>query len=164
MPVTVEGIEELKLLIQQTGEKAVKGALDQMKIAGVEIQELAIKYAPVDKGNLEAAIKTDVEGGGRNEDTGQFQRKEVSVYIDMDMPVDDPGRKHQATVGDYAYEIHEHLTPVGPKQLGPLSREKQAGQSEIVGGGFLERAGNDLEEKILADVTRAVVEIIGSEE
>jgi len=51
------------------------------------------------------------------------------------MPI--PGRPGK-TVGDYAYEMHEHLTPVGPLQLGPLSSAKASGAT--VGGGFLTRA------------------------
>jgi len=58
----------------------------------------------------------------------------------MDVP-ERRGKK----VGDYAYFIHEHLTPAGSWQLGEESEAKQSGQQEQVGGGFMDRAAEEVE-------------------
>jgi hypothetical protein len=53
--------------------------------------------------------------------------------------------------------MHENLTPYGPLNLGKNSRAKQAGQSEMVGGRFLERAADQISDGImnrLIEVTR----------
>ena len=90
--------------------------------------------APIDKGNLEDAIMVTDSGGGRN-DLGQFVRKSVDVFVDGDHPANG-----MHTVGEYAMDMHENLTPYGDLKLGPLSQAKQAGSPVIVGGGFIERA------------------------
>lgn len=134
MGVTVSGISELTYLLRQAGPKAQKGAIDGMRKEADEIVELAKKYAPIDKGNLEEAINWEETAGGRDS-LGRFAKKEIVIGID--------GEKSAGankTVGDYAYEMHEHLTPYGEYGLGPLSEAKQRGQSELVGGKFLERA------------------------
>jgi len=110
---------------------------------------LASKFAPKDDGELENAIKVR-DGDGQRGADGRFQRKTVEVYVDVNMPTAD-GR----TVGDYAYEMHEHLTPFGPLQLGPESVSKQASQSEMVGGKFLERAVEERADKIMENLTTA---------
>jgi hypothetical protein len=142
MPTKVQGVintEEMLLRLDTTVKKRVVKVL--VKRAEM-IRDTARKMAPVDEGNLEEAIKLRGDAIGRTRDEfGRFQRTEVDVYVDMDQPVPDrPGK----TVGDYAYEMHEHLTPMGPLQLGPGSQAKQDGQSEQVGGGFLERAADEV--------------------
>ncbi|WKZ86342.1 hypothetical protein N5B55_05150 [Ralstonia pickettii] len=134
MGIEVSGVERLRMVLEQAGERAVRGVFKQMVTEAEGVRDLARKFAPVDEGNLEQAIKVQVEGGGRDE-RGRFARKSVAVYIDMATPAEN-GR----TVGDYAWEMHEHLTPYGPLQLGKRSQAKQDGQSEMVGGKFLERA------------------------
>lgn len=136
MGIKVSGIDELTFLLRQVGPKAQRGALDAMRDEAQDIVDLAKKYAPIDKGNLEEAIRFEEQGGGRDS-AGRFARKEIVIGIDADKPAD-----ANKTVGDYAYEMHEHLTPYGEYKLGPRSMQKQAGQSERVGGKFLERAVN----------------------
>lgn len=145
MGMEIEGADELAILLTQSGGKAVKGVLDQMRKEAAKIQELAQKYAPIDHGNLEDAIKVRTQGGGRDE-SGRFGRKSISVFIDMNAPAFD-GR----TVGEYAYVMHEHLLPFGSGgyNLGKHSQAKQAGQSEIVGGRFLERAADDVSKDMM---------------
>lgn len=136
MGIAVTGIEELRYLLEQTGKKAVEGVINQMKEEGREIRDLARKMAPVDEHNLERAIKVRAVGGGRDS-AGRFARKSVEVFVDEDTDVPSkPGR----TVGEYAYIMHEHLTPYGHLRLGEKSLQKQGGQPELVGGGYLERA------------------------
>jgi hypothetical protein len=151
MSVTVEGTN-LGLLLQQMGEKVTRGVFAQMKVEAEKVAQKAREFAPVDHGNLEQAIKVREAGGGRNE-LGQFARKSVEVYVDGEMPVPErPGK----TVGDYAYEMHEHLTPAGPLQLGPKSEAKNAGSGQV-GGKYMERAGDAVAAEILASLTDAAL-------
>jgi len=153
MTVSIEGLE-MGLLIEQMGDKVVRRAIDKMRSEAQKLAEKARDYAPVDEGNLENAIKVDDAGGGRNE-LGQFSRKSVAVYIDMNMPAARDGK----TVGDYAYDMHEHLEPVGPKKRGPLSEEKDGGRN-VVGGGFLTRAMNDSERDILIGIAAEIKDVL----
>lgn len=123
----------------------------------LEIAALAKKYAPIDEANLEKAIKVFPEvmpeKRVRNS-AGQFVRQDVFVYVDTDMPVPQrPGK----TVGDYAYTMHEHLTPFGPLNLGERSAAKQSGQREMVGGKYLERAMNEIGESVVGEVSISVL-------
>jgi len=145
MAITVEGIDELKYLLQQSGDKAVRGVLNQMRQEAKDIQELAIKMAPLDHGNLEEAIKVRDNAGGRTS-LGQFARKTVEVYVDTEMEIPErPGK----FISDYAWEMHQHLTPYGFLRLGKKSQAKQHGQEEIVGGGFLERAVDKVSDRMM---------------
>jgi hypothetical protein len=152
MPVEVIGLENLSLLIEQVGERAVKGAIVAMRAEAEKVAEKAREYAPLDHGNLEKAIKVRDTGGGRTAG-GQFARKSVEIYVDGEMPVPErPGK----TVADYAYEVHEHMEPAGgPMKRGPLSEQKDGGRN-VVGGGYLTRASNDTEKELLAAVAAAV--------
>lgn len=134
MAIEIIGIDALEALIRQSGGRVEKGVVAQMKKEALAIRDLARKFAPLDHGNLEDAIDVEEEGGGRNE-MGRFTRKSYRVFVDMSHAA--PRGK---TVGDYAYLMHEHLAPYGPYNLGPLSQAKQLGQSELVGGLYMERA------------------------
>lgn len=155
MPIKVTGIvdtENMLLNIDTTAKKRVRAALIKRAYG---IRDLARKMAPVDTHGLEKGIKVRGDVAGARDQLGRFTRVEVEVYIDMEAPVADrPGKK----LGDYAYEMHEHLTPYGRYKLGEKSRAKQSAQPDIlVGGGFLERAAEffdaDLESELL-DIVR----------
>lgn len=143
MSLKYEGTDTLQFLIQQLGEKAAVGVAAQMEKEAIAISDLARKFAPLDHGNLEAAIKVQTLGGGRNA-RGQFERKAYSVFVDGNMKAYD-GRP----ISRYAYLMHEHLTPYGPYELGKNSVAKQEGQSEMVGGMYLERAAAQISEGIM---------------
>lgn len=160
MGVEVEGTEQLIFLLKQGGAKAMKGAIEQMRKEGAEMRDLAREMAPVDEGDLEKAIKMRETGGGRT-GTGQFRRKEIVIEVDGDMPAGTNKEGKTVTVGDYAYEIHEHMTPAGTRfRLGPKSRAKQDGQSTIVGGKYLERAVVEKEKGLVNRVVEAVSEAL----
>ncbi len=156
MPVRVTGIMETEIMLAHVAENTKRRAVRKLHEKAKEIAALARKYAPIDEGNLEKAIKVFPETIGeraRNE-AGQFVRQEVFVYVDMDMPVPErPGE----TVGKYAYRMHEHLTPFGPLNLGELSAAKQSGQREMVGGKYLERAMNEIGESVVGEVGFSVM-------
>lgn len=89
MPVRVAGIMETEIMLAQVSETTKRRAVKKLHEKAVEIANLARKYAPIDEGNLEKAIKVFPETIGeraRNE-AGQFVRQEVFVYVDLDMPV-----------------------------------------------------------------------------
>lgn len=145
MGISISGIDELKIVLQRASKEAPGHVFDRMKREGRDMRDLARAMAPVDVGSLEEAITVQTEGGGRDS-KGRFLSKAISVFIDMNAPVEDrPGH----SVGEYAYEMHEHLTPYGPKQLGKKSLAKQGGQSVMVGGGFLERAADKIEDGLM---------------
>lgn len=139
MGMTLEGAEQLQILLSQGGERAVKGVVEQMHKEALAIQKLAREYAPVDHGNLEEAIKIGTLGGGRNA-RGQFQRKSFEVFLDMNAT----GYKGEP-ISTYAYRMHELLLPYGSGgfNLRKRSLEKDAGRG-IVGGRFLERAVDEV--------------------
>lgn len=152
MGIDVIGLEEMEVLIRQSGEKAQRGVSAQMKREAEKIRDLARKFAPIDHGNLEEAIDMAEVESERGE-SGRFGRKSYSVFVDMFYPSHD-GR----SVGDYAYVMHEHLMPYGPYKLGEHSRAKQAGQIEMVGGMYLERAVDEVSRDMmtrLANVARS---------
>lgn len=144
MGMTLEGADALRALLTQGGERATKGVFEQMRKEAESIKKLAQKYAPVDHGNLEDAIKVNVIGGGRNA-RGQFQRKAFEVFLDMNAR----GYKGES-ISTYAYRMHELLLPYGAGgfNLGKKSRDKDAGQG-IVGGRFLERATAEVSKGIM---------------
>lgn len=153
MPVTVSGMIEAEVMIGQMDMTTKKRVSKVLWAKAVEIQLLAQKMAPRDKGFLEESIKVFPErpdGPAPRNDAGQFIRKEFYVYVDMEMDIPDrPGKK----IGDYAYIMHEHLEPIGPMRLGPESRDKQSGQSEQVGGAFLTRAMEEVTGGLLEEIS-----------
>ncbi|MDY7537614.1 hypothetical protein QN372_00480 [Undibacterium sp. RTI2.1] len=158
MGVKVEGFmsaNELLMRIDTTAKRRVVKSLIQK---GVELRDMAKKMAPRDHANLEDAIKMRPEGAERlRDDLGRFAKVEIEVYIDMDTPVPErPGK----TVGDYAYEIHEHQTPMGSIQLGEKSLEKQDSNGGVqVGGGFMYRAVEAVDKEIDFALQEALNEV-----
>jgi hypothetical protein len=145
MGIQVEGIDQLRVLLTQGGQKAVRGVIEQMRKEATAIKDKAQEMAPLEFGNLEQAIKMREVGGGRNS-FGQFSRKSFEVYVDGEMPVPErPGKR----VSDYAWEVHQHLTPYGMKKLGEWSQAKQSTSNEVVGGGFMERAVAKVTDKMM---------------
>lgn len=151
MGIRVEGLDDIQNLYLQIESEGSRRVVKEMIAGGNLIADVAREMAPVDYGNLEQAIKVAVSPV--RDARGRFATREVSVYIDMDMRV--PQFKNKR-VGDYAYEVHEHVTPYGPKQLGERSLLKQGTTNEIVGGGFLERAVEKVQKKVLDNIERAV--------
>jgi hypothetical protein len=160
MGVEVEGLESMVMRIQQVSDTCKRRVINSMRKDGVELRDLARRMAPIWRGNLEHAIKCDDAGGGRDEDTGQFTRKEVVVYIDMEETFtvfNKNGKTREASVGDYAYAIYYNLPPLGTWQLGKDSQLKQELNPDIqVGGEFLERAAIELNDQIVNDAVAVV--------
>lgn len=124
-------IDGLMAVLERAGNDAANGAEAELKRGALEIQKLAIAYAPVDEHNLENAIKVDLD---ERDSKGRF-KKERHYYVYVDENAPGTGGK---PVGEYATIMHEELTPYGSGfyQLGEGSRNKGG----AVGGKFLERA------------------------
>jgi hypothetical protein len=139
MPITAAGIIDLEAMLVRVDTTAKKRVTARLYAKALAIQALAIKMAPLDEANLEKAIKVRPNTPGRiRNEAGRFVRQEIEVFIDMSMPIPKrPGK----TIADYAYIMHEHLTPMGPLKLGELSQAKNDSNGGVqVGGGFLSRA------------------------
>lgn len=148
MGLTVQGLIDVDVMLARVDMNTKKRVTEKMFLKAKAIQHMAIRMAPIDEANLEKAIKVRPETPGRvRNESGRFARQEIEVYIDMAMPI--PGRPGK-TVGDYAYEMHEHLTPAGPLKLGKLSAQKQSGVQ--VGGAFLTRAMEEVARDIVGDL------------
>jgi hypothetical protein len=140
MGIKITGAIEVEQMFAHLADEAPKRSLRALRRESKKLHTLARKMAPVDHGDLEQAIEIEeTKVGGRG-------KIEIEVFVNTDKPVSDrPGK----TVGHYAYEIHEHLTPMGPMQLGDRSNQKQILNPDvIVGGGFMERAGEEVEKGI----------------
>lgn len=160
MSFKVEGLDLVKFMISQGGEKAIKGAIDHMRVEANAMAELARRQAPVDEGNLEDAIIVRDDGGGRD-NAGRFQRKTVVVEVDNNKTVVDSSGRAKL-VGDYAWVMHEHLTPASNEyQLGKLSLAKQAANPDvIVGGKFLERAVEEVSKGLMDRMAAAIAKTL----
>jgi hypothetical protein len=143
MGMKVEGVDALKFLIQQGGERAVKGAYKAMLEEAQEIVSLAKRQAPVDTGDLERSIKVKEIAAVRSS-KGQFGRKSIEVGVD-------------ATTGrlsEYYYIVHEYY-----QFLGPRSQEKQnRDRSVFVGYKYLERAVDTVSKGMMRRIVTKVRE------
>lgn len=148
MGLQITGVEELLLRLQRAEREVLKGAVDQMREEAKGIRDLARKMAPVDEGDLEKAIKYEEQRG--RDARGRFAATTFLIGVDSTVVANSPNREGQKIkVGDYAYIMHEHLTPYGRYNLGPKSQAKQSGQQEMVGGKFLERAAAEKEQGLV---------------
>jgi hypothetical protein len=136
----------LSLLLEQRGERAVKGVSDMMQDNGERIRDTAEEFAPVLTGALEKSIKKNTTYTGVN------RRAEVEIYID-----------ESTEAGAYAKKVHEGLAPFGSGRTGQvggsdpnsLSVQKDGGTG-TVGGKFLTRAFRLYKDKIRRDAQRIV--------
>lgn len=157
MSLKTSGIKELRLKLARLANVPVV-ANEELGRLALEMRNRAREMAPVDVGNLEKSIKyayrgTQGAGGRFVKGGGSYE-----VFIDGSMPVPERDGK---TVGDYAWEMHEHLAPFGAYKLGPKSLQKDDGRG-IVGGKFLERAGEEMRAKIRAELATVITRYINS--
>jgi hypothetical protein len=148
MGVVLRGFNDLVASLKNTAERSSAGVRQALGEGAKEIQELAIKYAPVDEGNLENSIKVDnpVDVESRH------GRKMYMVYVDLDQPA-----KDGKVVGDYAEKMHEDFS----YDLGPKSAAKEAALGVMVGPKFLERAVDETMPKIEAAAQAGLLKGVG---
>lgn len=138
MTIKVIGIGTTQLALQQSMTKAVDAARKELTRAAKKTQEEARLNAPVDLGNLEAAIQIDSPRTPRSE------VKEITVYIASSAGGVDVGR--------YAELVHERYGdpggPAGTHGPGPGTLAKMAANpGRSIGKKFLERAGEKVGEE-----------------
>lgn len=130
-------VDRLTLALDQIGERAMRGISALMQEEGMNVRNLARSNAPVEEGDLEAAIKMETDRSGIN------GRTSVRVFVDESMVADDG-----TPLSEYAILMHEGLAPYGTGIAGdvynpdyPESKSKaKAAAGHDVGGKFLERA------------------------
>lgn len=149
MGLKIKGIRTLQRRLENVGERSSEGVRAELEDGAKKIKLLGRQYAPVDKMNLEKAIKyRKVRAAGIN------RRDVFEVYVDESKPV--PGAKNGKKVGDYAKEMHERTD----YKLGDRSREKQRQTSSRVGPKYLTRAFNKMkpfiQKKLNAALAKAV--------
>lgn len=116
----VTGLNELKVAMRHAAGTVPDAARKQMHRGSDRIVANAKKMAPVDRHNLEESIRKEKSYGDRG-------RLQIDIMAG--------GTVNGVDVDQYAVIMHE-----SDYSLGKASRAKQAGQSEIVGPKFLERA------------------------
>lgn len=144
MGLRVTGLSTVLANFRRSEEKVSRGSLEALKKAAEEIRDLAIKHAPIDEGDLEKSIKA-IPSRTRTA-LGRFGATTYEVGVDVS-ELDLESRKGF----DYSVQMHE-----GTYNLGPLSQAKQAGQAEQVGAKYLERALQQLQEKVTRDMEEAI--------
>jgi hypothetical protein len=157
MGVAILGLKETETMLYDFESTARRRSVRLLREAAEKMQTIAQQMAPIDDGELESAIKVDVSAA--KDDRGRFQRRSVTVYIDMGMAASTHG-KQPRSVGDYAYFVHEHVTPYGPEKLGPRSQEKQLSTLYQVGGGFLDRAAEEIEDAYFESVSSMIADLL----
>lgn len=115
---------DLTANLRQSHGRIVKAINDSMQMEMLKVRDVARLRAPLDEGNLTAAIKL----------VSEDRRRSWTVYVDESMP-DDTG-KH--TVGDYATRMHESTYTLGPKSAAKAASNPSEGRP--VGRKFLEGA------------------------
>jgi len=152
MSITVEGIFDVESLVARISVEAPRRVMATMNKNAMLVAATARKMAPELDGNLEDSIMVSPASQGRDE-AGRFVVASADVYLDLDHAA-----KHGGTVGQYAYIMHEYLTPAGDMQLGDQSQLKQAQVDVEVGGWFLYRALEHYADIIYHDAVLAAEE------
>ena len=131
--------------IINTSARSLKSSSDDLAFVAQEL-------APVKSGALESAIEPIAVS--KNYDTAEVVAG-VTVRGDKYSSID------KVYTEDYAEEAHSQITPFGPKNLGPKSRLKNDALTGIsgaggVGGGFMSRAYDYMEPKIIEAIENAL--------
>lgn len=144
MAVKIEGVDQLFYRIDRAGENSRSKMSKLLREGAEDIAQRAREYAPIDHGNLEKAIEVEPLGGERDY-RGRFTKISYVVQVNPEAT----GFKGEPLL-PYAYEMHEHQTPNGGKyKLGERSLQKDGGRG-VVGGGYMERAVDDIENDLMS--------------
>lgn len=147
-----QGADKLKLRLQRIGAGLPNAVDNELRNIAYEIQQKAKDMAPIDYGDLRSAIR--VRRYGMQGEGGRFVkgRSVYDVLLDMNQPVRDPDKLEEGytRVGDYAWEVHEHMGWGNKRRvLMPSKKSVAAGLAAGVeaGGKFMERALLDVATK-----------------
>jgi hypothetical protein len=167
MGLQSDGVQQLKLILKRMRDVPAV-ANEELRVCADKVQTLARNMAPIDYEDLRKSIRVrriGVQGAG-----GTFM-KGVSgfmVYVDNNYSVsaEEKAKRGVTKVGDYAWEVHEHMGWAGYKtELMPSKKSVADGLSHGVdaGGKFLERATDRLGPVInarLAAIIRKYVDML----
>lgn len=132
MELKLEGfdssLQSILTSLTKSAEKVKHATKDGVKAVCKKIQDEAVKRSPIDEGDLQESITTDMDEGATAD--------KVVGYVHV--PANSPA-------SDYAMVMHE-----GEYNLGPASAQKQAASDVTVGRKFLERAATENEEALKA--------------
>jgi hypothetical protein len=130
-------------IIDQRGERAVKGVSEIMLAESEKIAQMAQEFAPVDEHDLERAIMVEKDRTGTN------RRLMTAVFVDESAVTE----KGDALVGEYALMMEEGLAPYGSGafNLGEKSKEKARGGYKV-GGKFMARAFEEGKKRLMKRV------------
>ena len=141
-----------RLQLQRAATQVPQATSDELREIAYEARNRARDMAPIDYGDLKNAIgvkRFGVQGPGGRFISGQSI---YEVMIDMRKPVTASDKLAEGikTVGDYAWEVHEHMGWAGNwRPLMPSAKSVAAGRAAGVnaGGKFLSRALLDVDLK-----------------
>jgi hypothetical protein len=149
------GIKQMKLRLQRL--RGVKGvANEELKACANDVAQKAKDMAPIDYGDLKRAIQVGrrgVQGAG-----GRFVKgvSNYDVFISGNTKVQDPKKLDRKdpveTVGEYVWEVHEHMGWASqPGKFMPSEESVQAGLEKGVeaGGKFMERAQEAMRQEVV---------------
>lgn len=165
MPFEPGDFDQLKLQLRRLGGIS-DVANQELKAMAHELQQKAKDMAPHDYEDLMDAIQireTAGQGAG-----GRFVKgvRNYEVYINNQHPVQDPHKTRNgvATVGEYAWYVHEHMGWAShPKPFMPNDQRNTGPHGEERGGMFMERAVLELDhyfQSRLATVIRKHIEAL----
>lgn len=154
MAVKIVGVDELTAMLDRTADDTTREMAKVLQRGAEDVARLASEFSPRDSSALENAWEV-VEMGGERDYRGRFTKKSYVVQVDP-MATDPDGRPTSL----YALEMHEHLAPYGSGryQLSTHpggSRDKDGGRG-VVGGRFLERAVDEVEMDLMAQMQKVV--------
>ncbi len=159
MSIEVVGLDNLAALIRAAADNKKRGVAAEMGLVAEEMLSISKQMAPVDEYNLVDAIKLKTPTKGARDEKGRFAKLTWTLYVDTDVVAAIYKNGNIKTVGDYAYEIHEYMEPHGDKyHRGPKSQAKQDGGQYEVGGGFIDRAA-DIVEEVLEGRLKSAIDV-----
>ncbi|MFU9046351.1 HK97 gp10 family phage protein [Acinetobacter tibetensis] len=151
-------VREVKLKLERL--KKLPQVLDQeLNQIAHEVQQTARDMAPIQYGGLKRAIQVRRTAAPQKGAKG-FQRGKSSFQIYINPMTPAPGHK-EGVVGGYAWLVHEHMGWAGvPNVIMPSAISVAAGNGEVVGGKFLDRAMQKHRGKIRGKLTRTTRKFI----
>ena len=142
MALRLRQVREVKLKLERL--KKLPNVLDQeLGEIAQEVQQTARNMAPIQYGGLKQAIQVRRTAATQKGVKGFVKGKSsFQIYINPMTPA--PGHK-EGVVGGYAWLVHEHMGWAGMAasaayEFMPSAKSVAAGNGEVVGGKFLDRA------------------------
>lgn len=152
--ITQKGFGQIERQLTKTLRKTYIDAMNEALAKGADdVAFIAQEMAPYKTGSLELAIQVE----NKKRYSGWVVERKVWINPRV------YNLEEQKRVGEYAEEAMFDITPWGHKNLGALSKQKQAATEYQVGGGFLVRAlviaKPFIESRVVAEMNKAIKSI-----